>query len=179
MNKYICAFAVSILLTSPVFAHSGYQQGGMADRDMLSGMMMGNGCGMGPGMMMGGHGIGPSMMMGGGYGMGPGMMMGGYSLYGALKLDDKQQEKIQKIQEELVQKQWALMQAMHNEMMTAHKNQYSTNNIDVESIMKTQTSISGLHLKMLRNRLEAQKNIQNVLTEEQRERLREISRWGW
>ncbi len=156
--------------------------------------MMGGGYGMGPGMMGGGYGMGPGMMnggygmmnggfgmMGGGYGMGPGMMMGGwgYSLSGALNLSDEQQKKIQKIQEDLGKQQWTLMQALHTEMMSAYKKYGESDDVDVDAVMKTQTDMSNAHLQMLRNRLEAQKKIRDVLTKEQREKLNEMSRWGW
>jgi len=143
------------------------------------------GCGMGPGMMGGGYGMGPGMM-GSGYGMmgggmGSSMMMGGwgYSLSSALNLNDDQQKKIQKIQDDLGKKQWALMQAMHDTMTAANKKYGDSDDIDVDAVMKTQTEMTNAHLQMTRNRLEAQKQIRAILTKEQREKLNEISRWGW
>ena len=148
--------------------------------------MMGGGSGMmGPGMMgmgssgmMMGGGMGPGMMGGG---MGPGMMMGGwgFSLSGALNLNEDQQKKIQKIQEDLGKKQGALMQTMRDEMTAAYKKYGDSDDIDVDAVMKTQGSISSAHLQILRNRLEAQKQIRTVLTKEQRDKLNEMSRWGW
>ena len=90
---------------------------------ILGGTAVGQGYGMGPGMMGGGYGpgygMGPGMMGGygpgqgmgpgmmGGYGpgqgMGPGMMGGGYGPgYAALNLTDEQRKKIDAIQEEVM-----------------------------------------------------------------------------
>lgn len=142
--------------------------------------MMGGGYGMGPGMMGGGYGMGPGMM-GGGYGMGPGMMMDGwgYGLSGALNLNEEQQKKIQKIQEDLGKQQWALMQTMHDAMTAAYKKYGNSDDIDIEAVMKTQSEMTNAHLQMLRNRLEAQKQIRAILTKEQREKLKEMYRGGW
>ncbi len=158
--------------------------------------MMGGGYGMGPGMMSGGYGMG-SGMMGGGYGMGPGMMGGGYGMgagmmgmgpgmmggwgYGlskALNLNDEQRKKIQKIQQDLSDQQWASMQAMHNQMSAAYKKYGDTDDVDIDTAMKTQRELMESHLQMVRNRLEAQKKMREVLTKEQREKLSEMYQ-GW
>lgn len=151
------------------------------------------GYGMGPGIMGGGYGMGPGAMMGGGYGMmgngygmmggygmGPGMMMSGWGnpLRSALNLSEDQQKKIQKIQEDLAQQQWAMMQAMHTTMMDTYKKYGMSDDMDVDAIMKTQTAMMNTHLQMLRNRLEAQKKMREVLTKEQREKLREMMYGG-
>ena len=159
--------------------------GGYGGYGMGPGMMGGyGGYGMGPGMMggYGGYGMAPGMMGGyGGYGMGPGMM-GGYGGYGpavagVLDLTDQQQRKIEDIQENLGKQQWGLMQSMHSQML-ALPQAYDQENLDVDAIMKTQKALSDTRLQMLRNNLEAQKQIEGVLTAEQKKRISEMQRWN-
>lgn len=149
--------------------------------------MMGGGYGggVGPGMMGGYGGMGPWMMggYGGGYGgMGPGMMgpgWGGYGPYGALDLTDAQQKKMDAIAQAQFKQQWALMEQMQVLMHDSWRTMHGPD-IDVDAAMKTARSLSDLRLKMLRNRLEARKQMQAVLTKEQRDELMQMQRrWGW
>jgi Spy/CpxP family protein refolding chaperone len=139
----------------------------------------GPGYGMGPWMMGAGYGgwgggYGPGMMGGfGGYGMGPWMMGLGYGGLGGpygIKLSDAQIQKIEAIEKAQFDKQWLLMRDMQQTMVGA----WGANNasgLDVDAVMKRATALSNLRLQMLRNRLEAQKQIDAVLTKDQRERL--------
>ncbi len=136
------------------------------------------GWGMGP-WMMGGYGgwggYGPGMMTGfGGWGMGPWMMGSGFGgwggAYGGIHLSDAQIQKIDAIEKAQFDKQWPLMRDMQQTMFGA----WAVNNasgLDVDAVMKRATALSNLRLQMLRNRLEAQKQIDAVLTKDQRERL--------
>lgn len=144
----------------------------------------GPGYGMGPGMMggYGGYGMGPGMMgpgmMGGygGYGMGPGMMWGygpGYDAASgpALNLSDEQRSKIAKVQEDTSRKQWALMTTMQQERGRLNELYYSDKRDDAV-LSKTYKKLSDLRQQMFDNSLAARKQVDEVLTKEQREQLR-------
>jgi Spy/CpxP family protein refolding chaperone len=154
---------------------------------MGPGMMGGyGGYGMGPGMMGGygpGYGMGPGMMggYGPGYGMGPGMMWGYGPGYGtgsgpALNLSDEQRSKIDKIQEDTSRKQWELMSKMQEEQGHLNELFYSDKRDDA-AISKTYKKVSELRQQMFDNSLAARKQVDGVLTKEQREQLRH-SRYG-
>ncbi|WP_156030225.1 Spy/CpxP family protein refolding chaperone [Thiomonas sp. FB-Cd] len=134
----------------------------------------------------GGFGMGPWMMGGGygGYGMGPWMMGGGYGGYGmwghgagaALGLTDAQQQKIAAIEDAQFKKQWALMPQMHAAMLASSRN-FEAGKIDVDAAMKSAKAMEDLRLQMLRNHLEAVKQIDAVLTPEQRAKLQQGRPW--
>ena len=152
------------------WAHGGYGgYGGFGP-----GMMGGYG-GYGPGMMGGyGGGFGPAMMAGyGGYGMGP-WMMGGFGAYGGWgvnpQLSDAQRTKVVGIEKALFDKQWPLMQSMQKVMFESW-GQAVGNKLDVDAIMKRATTLSQVRLQMLRNHLEAAKQIDAVLTPQQRDSI--------
>lgn len=140
------------------------------------------GYGMGPGMM-GGYGHG---MMGGGYGSGPGMMggpgyghgmMGGYGPGGWPNIPDltkEQRDKISAIQRDLRQKQWALMDKMHEEFES--RSPYREGKFDEQAARKAYDTTEKLHRQMFENSLDAQKRIDSILTPEQREKMRRA--WG-
>jgi len=136
--------------------------------------MMGQGYGpgygpMGPGMM--GYGAGPGMgsgMMGGM--MGPGMMYGG-NPYAALDLSAEQRTKIANIQEGLWRKQWDLMGKMHEERY--HMHQLMSGAVpDDASARKAYDAMANAHKQMFDAMLDARKQIDAVLTKEQREQLK-------
>ena len=129
--------------------------------------------GMGPGMMGGwGGGYGPGMMGGwgggsGGWGMGPGMM-GGYGGWGrGPRPSDAQIQKIDAIEKALLDKQWPLMRSAQQTMIDSSWGA-GESKLDIDAVMKRATTLSNLHLQMLRNRLEAQQQIDAVLATEQR-----------
>ncbi|MBA1146818.1 Spy/CpxP family protein refolding chaperone [Ectothiorhodospiraceae bacterium WFHF3C12] len=160
----------------------GYGPGmmGQYGRGYGPGMMQGYGPGMmmGPGMM---GGYGPGMMMGpgmmGGYGpgmMGPGMMGG----YGApIDLSDAQREKIAGIQQDLIDGMWDHMRAMHQQMPDMWQ-AYRGEKVDVDEAMKAHESMMSAGRAMMRQRLEAHNAMMDVLTDEQREQLRQGYRRG-
>jgi len=131
------------------------------------------GRGMGP-HMMDGYGMGPGMM--GGYGMGFGMMggcgSGGMAAY-IPDLTNEQQTKISDIQKELRQKQWALMEKMHEDMQSG--NFYRGGKFDDQAARKAYDRHESMHKQMFENALDAQKRIDNVLTPRQREQLQRAS----
>ncbi|HEY0844374.1 MAG TPA: Spy/CpxP family protein refolding chaperone [Noviherbaspirillum sp.] len=130
------------------------------------------GYGMGPGMM-GGYGMGPGMM--GGPGVGHGMMGFGPGWIASLPdLTREQRDKIAGIQKELRQKQWPLMEKMHDEFDA--QNPYRGGKFDEQAARKGYETVEKLHRQMFENMLDAQKRIDGVLTPQQREQLQRA--WG-
>ena len=145
----------------------------------------GQGCGMGPGMMGSGMAsgmMGPGMMggQGSGYGMGPGMMggsgrgsgmMGGYGPEADLNLTAEQRGKIAKIRDDARRKQWDLMGKMHDERSQMNELYYSDKRDD-NALSKSYRKMSELRNQMFDLSLSARKQIDAVLTQEQRDKLK-------
>jgi len=155
----------------------------LADADDYGPGMMG-GYGAGHGMMggyggQGAYGMGPGMMGGYGgqgvYGMGPGMM-GGYGDFGlgALGLSDEQREKIDKIRESQFSSRWALMGKMHEQQFKFSELLHS-GKADDAAIGKAFKDLEALRQQLQVSRLDAQKQVDAVLTKSQREQLQR----GW
>lgn len=127
--------------------------------------------GMGPGMM-GGYGMGPGMMggQGSGYGMGHGMM-GGYASRADLNLTAEQRSKVAKIQNDVRRKHWDLMGKMQDEQ--AHMNeQYDSGQRDDAPLSKSHRDMAELRQQMFDLSLTARRQIDAVLTQEQRDKLK-------
>lgn len=124
------------------------------------------GYGMGPGMM-GGYGMGPGMMRG--YGMGPGAM-GGYGLGAALDLTAEQRGQIAKVWDELRQKHWELMRKMQSEQLKMRE-LFAAGDSDDAALSKAFRQMSELRQEMFDQMLSARKQVDAVLTKEQRELL--------
>jgi len=116
------------------------------------------------GMMMDGYGREP-----GGYGMmGP---QTGFGLdYRSLKLSDEQRDKILAIERAASSKRWELMGKMREQGLRAHEN-YATGKLDDEVLRKNYQAMSDAHKAMFEASLQTRKDIQAVLTPEQREQL--------
>ena len=128
--------------------------------------------GYGPGMM-GGYGMGPGMM--GGYGMGPGMM-GGYG-GGNFGFTEAQQAKVGKIMDETRKANWGIMGAMMDQQAKL-RDLYTAPKRDEAAIAEEYKNIGQLRQQMFDNMVNAQKRMDEVLTKEQRERLRSGGGWG-
>jgi len=142
---------------------------------MGPGMMGGYGAGygMGPGMMGGygaDYGMGPGMMggYGAGYGMGPGMM--GYGSRADLNLTAEQRGKIAKIENDVRRKHWELMGKMQDEQSLMNELDHSDQRDDA-ALSKSYRNISELRHQMFDISLSARRQIDAVLTKEQREKL--------
>ena len=156
----------------------GYgMMGGYGGYGMGPGMMWGGGYGgYGPGMM-GGYGMGPGMMGGyGGYGMGPGMM--GYGPLGILDLSAEQRDKINKIIDAEQKQQWGIMGKMMEEQNKL-RDLYSVEEPDPEKVGAAYGQIAKLRQQMLERHIQASNQVQQVLTKEQREQLRQWNRGEW
>ena len=135
----------------------------------------GPGYGMGYGMGYGGYGHG--------YGMGSAMMWGYGRGYGgghgfALDLTDEQRAKIDKIQQDTAGKQWDLMAKLQDEQVRLNQLYYSDKR-DSAAVSKSFQTISGLRQQMFDNSLAARKQMDGVLTKEQREQLRSGGFGAW
>jgi Spy/CpxP family protein refolding chaperone len=151
----------------------GMGPGMMGGYGMGPGMM--GGYGMGPGMM-GGYGMGPGMM--GGYGMGPGMMGPGMMMpYSQLDLSDAQRAKLNGIRADMRQKQQVLGKQMRSER-TKLQELYEADKPDRAAIRSQQRKILGIQRQMMDNWMAAQNQMDDLLTDEQRDELRDWER-GW
>ena len=188
---YVFAALTAALLSGPISAHDhmmGSGPGNMPGQGGVPGMMQGYGpmIGYGYGHMTGYGMAGP--MMGGAMGMG--MMPGGYMMcnmpcpmmggmpYGAapgFQLNDEQQQKMQQIREQLWQHQQENMQHMWSQQQSMHKlwqNGMPSN----EQILDAHRNMQKNQLDMLKLRLEMHEEMQKVLTDEQRQQLREMQK---
>lgn len=187
MVGFAMAATVPAMAQGPGMAQDGNNNGSASESGYGPGYgpMMGGayGYGMGPGYGMGMGYYGGNGQGWGGYGMGygPGMMWGAYGWGSettrALGLSESQQKQIREIQERLGKQQWGLMQAMHGQMRQLWQSDYGKGE-DIDAIIKARRAMFDTRLQMLRNRLEAQKQIRAVLTEAQRKKLDELEHWG-
>jgi len=119
--------------------------------------------------MMGGYGGGPGYGPGRG-GFGPG---GPLALQG---LSDEQRDNIAAVQEENRRKNWGTMGQVQAEQFKLRQ-MYSAEKIDSAGILKQQEKVDELRRQMLKSRLEARKEIEAVLTPEQRKQMRQMGPW--
>jgi Spy/CpxP family protein refolding chaperone len=145
--------------------------------------MMGGGPGYGAGMMGGygpGRGMGPGYGRGfgpgGGYGPGGGFGPGRGAMLESLNLSDEQREKIQTIQEENRQRNWTVMGQMRTEMFKLRR-MYNADNPDANAVAEQQKKVDELRRQMLVSRLEGRKQVEAVLTPEQRKQFRQYRPW--
>ena len=135
-------------------------------------LALAQGMGYGPGMGMG-YGPGMGMGYGPGTGMGYGMRGGGLA---ALDLSAEQAEKIFAIQEAQRQKNWPTMTKMRGEMFKLRR-MYYDDKADAKALTEQQKKVDDLRRTMLQSRLEVRKQIEAVLTPEQRKQLRQVGPW--
>ncbi|SEG67273.1 Spy/CpxP family protein refolding chaperone [Marinobacterium lutimaris] len=139
-------------------------------------MMAGPGMGYGMGMIHGGPMMGYGMGMGG-MGMMPcPLMVGAQGMPGyGLQLDEAQQEKMSQIREKFWQQQQDQMQEMwehHSEMQKL----WLDGSADNDKILDAHRKMQQDQLKMLEERLNLQKEMDAVLTDEQRQQLKQMRR---
>ncbi len=138
--------------------HHGY---GMRDHSGMG--MMGGFAGRG----MGGPGYG---MMGG---MGTGMLMGpDMRLLEELDLSQEQQAKINKVADKLRHDNWAT-QGLLNDETAKLRDLYEADKRDPAAIGKEYQKVFDLKRKMIETYLEAQNHIEDVLTPDQRDVMKE------
>jgi Spy/CpxP family protein refolding chaperone len=142
-------------------------------------LALAQGPGYGPGGMGGGYG--PGMMGGYGGGMmggyGPGMMMGGYGgPMAALKLTDEQQDKLFALQEANRKKNWDTMSTMRSEMFKLQR-MYNAESVDSKALLEQQKKVDDLRRQMIASRLDMRKQMESVLTPEQKKQLHQFGPW--
>lgn len=184
------AFAAGLMVTASAVAahgqgmgrgaHNGCPMGGMGMMGPGGGMGMGPGM-MGPGMMgpgmgvgaMGGAGMG--MGMGGGMGMGPGMMGPGMGAgpFAMLNLSPEQRTKVNAIQDSLRKQQWTL-QGKINDEEARLRDLYLVDQPDPKKIGQVYDGIFDLRRQMIEGQVQAQNQMRNVLTPEQRNQIRQF-----
>lgn len=113
----------------------------------------------GPGMM------GPGMM-------GPGMM-GGYGYGYGLDAMPEQRTKMADIQQRLAQQHWSLMGKMHQQGYQAN-GLYRSGKLDEQAARKSYEEMEASHDQMFESWLQAQKEMDALLTPEQRQ----LQRWN-
>ncbi|HEV8109170.1 MAG TPA: Spy/CpxP family protein refolding chaperone [Burkholderiales bacterium] len=136
----------------------------------------GPGYGYGPGAM---GGYGPGMMGGNGGGMmgGYGGGMGGYGgPMAALNLTDEQQDKLFALQEANRKKNWDTMSNMRSETFKLRR-MYNADSVDSKALLEQQKKVDDLRRQMLASRLDTRKQMESVLTPEQRKQLRQFGPW--
>jgi Spy/CpxP family protein refolding chaperone len=133
------------------------------------------GCGMGPGMV-GGQGRGHGMM--GSQGQGHGMMGGpGPEALEKLGLGDEQRGKVREIHRDLQRKNHALMGSMRD-LRWQSEDAAKAAEFDETAARKRFDAGAAIRKQMFEARLEARKQVDAVLTKEQREKLRQGPKHG-
>lgn len=163
MNKRILTiFAAALAFSAPAW---GQPSGANQPRGVPTPGPGARG-GWGPGMM---GGYGPGMM--GGYGPG---MMGGYWGERMPDLTADQRSKVTAIQRELRNKQFALMDRMHDQWESMHA--WRGGKFDEQAARKAYDDTEKLHRQMFENMLDAQKRIDALLTPQQRQQMERSGR---
>ena len=132
---------------------------------------------MGPGMMGGyGHGYGMMGDYGSGYGMGSGMM-GGYGMgpYAMLDLSDDQRSKINKIHDAERKQHWAIMGKMMD-VENKQRDLLAQSEPDPKKVGAAYAEMAKLRQQMLETHVQANNDMQKVLTKEQREQMQQWHR---
>jgi len=122
-----------------------------------------------------GSGHGPGMMGGYGPGMMGGAMMDGYSFAG-IKLTAEQEDKLFAIQEQNHAKNFATMTKVRAEAYKLRRLS-SADSVDAKAVLEQQKKVDELRREMLASRLEMHKQVEAVLTAEQRKQTREYGPW--
>ena len=157
------------MLRTAILAAGLLAVGSGVAQDQGRGPGYGPGPGFGPGQGPG-QGYGPGMMggYGRGYGPGPGAAISG--------LTDEQRDKIAVIREQNRSKNWGTMGQVQAEQFKLRQ-MYSAEKLDSAGILKQQEKVDELRRQMLKSRLEARKEIEAVLTPEQRKQMRQMGPW--
>ncbi len=173
-------------MMGPNMMGGGMMGGGMMGGGMMGGGMTGGGM-MGPGMMGGGchdmmgRGMMGPEMMGGGM-MGPGMagpsIGGGAGPLSALDLSEDQQKRINAIHDEVRKKHWSLMGEILDERAKL-RDLYNADKRDPTAIGAEYQRIFDLRRQMIEAGISAHNRVEEVLTAEQRQKVRDLMRRGY
>ncbi|WGI25312.1 Spy/CpxP family protein refolding chaperone [Halomonas alkaliantarctica] len=186
MVKHKMIFAIglvaSLSVTSSAIFAQGMNQGAQGYGNMMggqggmgSGFMMGSQGGMYPYMMMGSQeGMYPGMMMGGQNGMMPCPMMGGMGPMSSMVgiLNEQQMSSVREMRQEHRAAQLERMGEMMNlrdEMMQIMQ----TERPEPEEVKALHAQMANLHGEMMADNVRMHNQMQDLLTDEQREQMRE------
>ncbi len=162
LNSRLAVGAMAIALGLPAFAQ---------------GPGFGPGYGYGPGTMGPGYGYGPGMGFGHGWGYGPGMMRGYQAgILESLDLTDEQRDKILSIQEDMRAKSWSTMGKMRSETFKLQR-MLAADSLDANALADQQKKVDELRRELLKAHVESRKQIESVLTPEQKKQLRDLGPW--
>ena len=126
--------------------------------------------GYGPGMMGSGMGA-PAMMNGGGMMMSPGMMGG--PMMASLRLSDEQEDKLFALHEQMRAKNFGTMGKLHAEQFKLGK-LMKADTVDSKAVVEQQKKVDEVRREMLASHLETRKQMEAILTPEQRKQLRQM-----
>lgn len=164
MKNIISAALLCAIVSSPAFAEDAKPK---TPAKPAPHPMMGQKCDAEHGMM-GQHGMmGPQGMM-----MGQQGMMGMHML-GALDLSDEQRSKITKLTDEFSHDNWAKQGKMNDESAKL-RDLYEADRRDPAAIGREYQQVFEIKRQMIESYLEVQNRIEDVLTPEQRAKLKEL-----
>ena len=130
--------------------------------------------GYGPGMM--GPGMqGPGMMGAGPMGYGAGAMMGG-PMMASLNLTNEQEDKLFALHEQMRTKNFATMSKMHTEQFKMRR-LMKADAVDSKAVLEQQKKIDDVRREMFATHLEMRKQVEALLTPEQRKQFRQFGPW--
>ena len=121
------------------------------------------------------QGYGPGMM--GGYGPGPGMMMGGGPMMASLNLSSEQKDKVFALHEQMRAKNFGTMGKLHSEQFKLQK-LMRADSVDSKAVVEQQKKVDEVRREMLASHLEMRKQMEAILTPEQRKQYRQMGP-GW
>lgn len=122
--------------------------------------------GYGPGMM----GYGPGMMNGEGMMMSPGMMGG--PMLASLHLTDAQEDKLFALHEQMRTKNFGTMGKLHTEQFKLQR-LLKADSVDSKAVLEQQKKVDEVRREMFASHLEMRKQVEAILTPEQRKQLKE------
>ena len=160
--KRTLALGAALALTTSLALAQGYGPGMMGQGTM--------GYGPGPGMT----GSGTYGMYGGGMMMGPGMMGG--PMMASLKLTDQQEDKLFALHEQMRAKNFATMGKVHAEQFKMYR-LMKGENVDSKAVVEQQKKVDDARREMFATHLEMRKQVEAILTPEQRKQFNQYGPW--
>lgn len=169
MKRTLLALGLCIGFATPVFAADAVKTSRVPAKMEKTNCGVAAHDGMGYDMS-GGHG-----MMGEGMSGGHGMMTPGIGMLNSLDLSDDQRTRINKLSDELQHKNWATM-GMMNDETNILRDLYHADKRDPSAIGNEYKKIFDLKRQMIEAMIAGQNDMEALLTDEQRAKLKELRR---
>lgn len=170
MKKIISAALFCAVVSSPAFAEDAKAK---APAKPAPHPAMGQKCDADHGAGMHGMMMGPQGMMGAqGMMMGPQGMMGMHML-GALNLSDEQRSAITKLTDQFSHDNWEKQGQMNDESAKL-RDLYEADKRDAAAIGREYQKVFDIKRQMIESYIEVQNRIEDVLTPEQRAKMKEL-----